>query len=336
MIKKINGLGLIVALVYIVCPMSSNADNNSNPGAGEISFVAVDYSVRENEGPVAISVQRSGGSDGAVSVNAKTSGDSASDGQDYISATSTLNWADGELGIKTYDITIVDDQIDESAETVRLTLSGATNGAEIPSQGTATLTIRDPIKAKVDEGNGYLPAVITLLMADTPVANSRWSVVTEVCCRTLGEPPIDTPSTFELTRGYNSRSSTLQSCSSGDEAPQSSEVEATAGNKRFIYSLAAEGCGSVEDSFNFEFQENTLYEFRAKPTNDGGVSIEISAGPINSTDTADNSGDESAPKLKVGDSAPKLKYVTTIRLANVTEGESSFESTTGNFQAIEK
>ncbi|MFT5612299.1 MAG: hypothetical protein ACI9WC_001602 [Arenicella sp.] len=337
MINKINGMGLILALVYTVGPVSSNAANNTNPGAGEISFVSVDYSVRENEGPVTISVQRSGGSDGAVSVKANTSGDSASEGQDYTSATSTLNWADGELGIKAYDIRIKDDQIDESAETVRLTLTDAINGAVIASPGAATLTIGDPIRAKVDAGNGFLPVLITFLMAGK---RPRWSVVNRVCC----DEPDAPQTTFELNLGPDSRSSIAQSCSV--DGPQSSEVETTAGNKNFTYSFGSEACGSFDANDSVVFQENTRYEFRYEESEeDGSLGIGIYAGPINSTDTADNSGDESAPKMKVGDSAPKmkvgdpapkLKYVTTIRLANVIEGESSFKSITGNFQAIEK
>jgi hypothetical protein len=126
-------------------------------GPGKISFVSADYSVRENHGPATIRVQRSGESDGAVSVTASTSAVSASAGDDYTSATSTLNWADGELGIKTYNLTIIDDEIDEPAETVSLTLSGATNGAVIASPGTATLTIRDPIT---------LAGIISLLLDD--------------------------------------------------------------------------------------------------------------------------------------------------------------------------
>ncbi len=129
--------------------------------AGNISFVSQNPSVRENEGLATISVQRSGGSDGAVSVTASTSDGSANSGVDYTSATSTLlNWADGEAGIKTFDIAISDDEISESAETVALALTGATNGATIFSPNSATLTISDP-----EEDDFLLTTIISVLAA---------------------------------------------------------------------------------------------------------------------------------------------------------------------------
>jgi hypothetical protein len=310
-----------------------------NPeGAGEISFVSANYSVRENQGPATISVQRTGGFDGAVSVSLSTSAVSASSGVDYTSAvvpTNTLNWADGELGIKTYDITIIDDEIEESAETVSLTLSGATNGAVIASPGIATLTISDPIT--VDQDDDFvlttMPAVLAALVSSTPpappappappppvVVNPRWSVENRVCCEVSN-------ANFQVNQGSASRSSTAQTCSDPDvPAPQSSEVESTPGNKAFSWSWETAGCPIFGASFNFEFQEATRYVFVAEIVN-GDVGVNIYSGGINRTATADNT---------VGDSAPKLNYETTIRLANETKGESSFKSNSGDFKAIKK
>ncbi|MFT7527787.1 MAG: hypothetical protein ACI9LY_002946 [Arenicella sp.] len=140
-------------------------------GPSELSFVSGSYSVGENEGPATISVQRTCESVGAVSVTASTSDGSANSGTDYTSAISMLSWADGEIGIKTFDVTVDDDGIAEPAETVALALTGATNGATIVSPNSATLTISDPLT----EDDFLLTTIISVLAAvinRTPVSSS--------------------------------------------------------------------------------------------------------------------------------------------------------------------
>jgi hypothetical protein len=86
-----------------------------NPGVFQLSASA--YSVNENGGTVTITVTRTGGSDGAVAVSYATSDGSATDPADFLDAAGTLNWVDGDAASKTFQVTVVDDLLDEPDET---------------------------------------------------------------------------------------------------------------------------------------------------------------------------------------------------------------------------
>ncbi|HEY0546321.1 MAG TPA: Calx-beta domain-containing protein [Pyrinomonadaceae bacterium] len=119
---------------------------------GTVQFSAPTYTVAENVGGglATITVTRTGGSDGAVSVDyatvaggTATGGASCGAGVDYVNASGTLNWTNGDSAPKTFTITICNDTTNEASETVNLALSNATGGATIGAQGTAVLTITD-------------------------------------------------------------------------------------------------------------------------------------------------------------------------------------------------
>jgi glucose/arabinose dehydrogenase len=110
------------------------------PQPGALQLSAATYAVNENQGTATITVNRSGGSDGSVTVNYATSNGSATAGSDYTAAAGTLTFAAGET-TKTFTIPITNDTAVEAHETVNITLSGPTGGATLGSQATATLTI---------------------------------------------------------------------------------------------------------------------------------------------------------------------------------------------------
>lgn len=118
----------------------SNGDV-ATPGA--LSFSGANYSNVEGTGNATITINRLGGSSGAVSVRAQTvAGGSATAGSDYTVVDQIVNFADGQL-TATFDVPVINDNDIENAETVSLLLSDATGGASIGSQATATLTIGD-------------------------------------------------------------------------------------------------------------------------------------------------------------------------------------------------
>lgn len=110
---------------------------------GNLKFSDNTVSANEGSGTKIITVERSQGDDGAVSVSYATSNGSAVAGQDYTATSGTLNWADGDGGDKTFSVPILDDSTDESNETINLALSNPTGGATLGSPSTATLTILD-------------------------------------------------------------------------------------------------------------------------------------------------------------------------------------------------
>ena len=116
-------------------------ENASVPGT--LAFAAASYSVAEGTASKTIQVARSGGSDGAVSVQYATANGSATAGADYTATSGTLSWADGESGPKSFSVSIVNDSLVESSETVNLSISSPTGGATLGSPASSVLTITD-------------------------------------------------------------------------------------------------------------------------------------------------------------------------------------------------
>jgi hypothetical protein len=110
---------------------------------GTITFAEPSYFVVESAGAATIQIQRSGGTTGEVSVAYTVAGGTATAGSDLESVSGVLTWADGESGNRSFQIPILDNQVDESDETVVLTLSSAAGGAALGSPASTMLTIRD-------------------------------------------------------------------------------------------------------------------------------------------------------------------------------------------------
>ncbi|WP_299690007.1 Calx-beta domain-containing protein [Hydrocarboniphaga sp.] len=118
----------------------SITDNDSAPGSLALSSAA--YSLAENGGSVTITVTRSGGSNGAASVDYASANGSAAAGSDYTAKSGTLTWASRDAASKTFTIVIANDTLSESNETLQVRLSAA-SGASLGSPATATVTIND-------------------------------------------------------------------------------------------------------------------------------------------------------------------------------------------------
>ena len=123
-----------------------NDDQTAQPGT--LQFSAANYPAPET-GAITITVNRTGGSDGSVTVNYATGNGTATGGAncstagvDYVSTNGTLTFGMGVTS-QTFNVTICPDSLDEANETINLTLSNATGGATIGTQSTATITIAD-------------------------------------------------------------------------------------------------------------------------------------------------------------------------------------------------
>jgi len=123
-------LGLVSAIIAIV--------DNDNPGI--ITIQSID--VNETAGTVIVTLTRTGGSNGAVSVEAFTSDGSAIAGLDYTALTQTVSWADGDIANKTITITILDDTLAEFKENFNIGLRNATGGVAVSAaNGVANIGI---------------------------------------------------------------------------------------------------------------------------------------------------------------------------------------------------
>lgn len=119
---------------------SSGATSSTNP-TGKFSFAATAYNINENIASVTITVNREGGSTGAVGVNYATANGTGVSGTEYTSANGTLSFAAGETS-KSFSVPVLDDGSIDGSKNFTATLSSPTGGATI-DLGTTTVSISD-------------------------------------------------------------------------------------------------------------------------------------------------------------------------------------------------
>jgi len=118
--------------------------NVQPPDSGTIRFSRPATTVTEGTAEADVFVERTGGSDGVLSVSVSSADGTAEDGADYIGlgAPKTLTWADGETKAIRIPVRILDDAEVEQNETFTLSLS-ATNDAILSGTKSHTVTIAD-------------------------------------------------------------------------------------------------------------------------------------------------------------------------------------------------
>lgn len=94
-------------------------------------------SAKENE-VVQVPVRRTGGSRGSVSVDYATASVSATSGADFIAASGTLTWSDGDMADKIIEVSIAADSTDEGSEDFRIDLANVSGGAGL---GTSRIAV---------------------------------------------------------------------------------------------------------------------------------------------------------------------------------------------------
>ncbi|MEK8015981.1 MAG: Calx-beta domain-containing protein [Candidatus Parabeggiatoa sp.] len=122
-------------------------NETTGTGPGGFSFSQARYQVIENKGFTTLTVNRTecGDTSPVVSVSYHSSPSTATSMEDYQSVSGTLTWADspyGDCRPRSFNLSIKDDNEFEGLETVNLTLSNPTGGANI-GQSQASVTILD-------------------------------------------------------------------------------------------------------------------------------------------------------------------------------------------------
>jgi hypothetical protein len=112
------------------------------PSAGKFRLAAASQSVSEGDGLGTVTVQRVNGSAGPASVMIATFLGSATAGSDYVSTSTTLNFAAGET-TKNFSVPITDDAAAEGNETIGVLLSTPTNGAFLTDPSSGVINIID-------------------------------------------------------------------------------------------------------------------------------------------------------------------------------------------------
>ena len=183
--------------------------------AGSIAFSSATYSVAEGAGTATLTLTRTGGSDGAVSVLVSATGGTATSGTDYSGLPVTVSFAAGQTSA-TVTLTVADDATVEGDETVLLGLTAPTGGATVGGQATATLTISD---------NDLAPAAGVIA---------------------FGQADFTTPTvTLVRTRGSDGAVSVVVSAVGGTVAGLPATVNFAAGQTSATLAVPLTGTGSV-------------------------------------------------------------------------------------------
>ncbi|MBA2491708.1 MAG: hypothetical protein H0V34_08405 [Gammaproteobacteria bacterium] len=120
-----------------------NCESVVQPSPGVLQFGAATYSVNESVSQATISITRTDGSDGEVSVSFSTNDGTAIQGADYGFRSGVRTFPAGDAADKTLTFPIIDDTDVEGNETVRLALLNPNGGATLGARNTALLTIVD-------------------------------------------------------------------------------------------------------------------------------------------------------------------------------------------------
>jgi hypothetical protein len=109
---------------------------------GQFAFVKKTTSKVESATDVSVEVARTGDLTGPASVDFDTSDRTARAGLDYEAASGTLDWPDGVGGTRTITVTLLDDALDETTESLIVTLSNPSGGI-LGAHSRSTVQITD-------------------------------------------------------------------------------------------------------------------------------------------------------------------------------------------------
>lgn len=153
MMRRTNGNRAAVILAFLAVAAcgggggGSGSSTNNPPNqpslVGTLQFSASSVSVDESAGTASLTVTRTGGSAGIVSVIVASGNGTATAGTDFTALNSTVTFADSDTAAKTVTVQITNDTQAEAEKTFVLNLLTPTGGAGLGANATAVVTIRD-------------------------------------------------------------------------------------------------------------------------------------------------------------------------------------------------
>jgi hypothetical protein len=123
---------------FVGTQSQTRVDILDNDDPGTIGFLVDAVSVHEGAATLSLIVRRTGGTQGAVTVEFSGVDGTALAGSDYSVTPGTLRWEDGHWGDRTITVTLFADAVPEGSETFDVVLSPPTGGAVL---GTASLRV---------------------------------------------------------------------------------------------------------------------------------------------------------------------------------------------------
>jgi len=117
-----------------------NIAGKLDTGAASFSESAVE--VAEQSGELTLTVNRMGNTTNELSVTYATVANTAEESTDFEATSGTLTWTDGDVASKTIQLSIVDDQTEESSEQFSVQLTAIGDG-RLGTNQTVNITIAD-------------------------------------------------------------------------------------------------------------------------------------------------------------------------------------------------
>jgi choice-of-anchor B domain-containing protein len=154
-------------------------DNTRNLDAspGRIGFVGGSAAVGESAGSLTLSIRRSAGRLGNVSVDYTTRDATATAGSDYTTTSGTLSWTQGDGADKTIVIPIGDDTNQEGNEDFVIELSNLTGSATLDGVAQFNVTVNaNDAESGGGGGGGGAINLAWLLLASGVLAQRRRAV----------------------------------------------------------------------------------------------------------------------------------------------------------------
>lgn len=304
----------------------SDSDTDSDINlSGTFVFGSDTYTVFENGGVVTITVNRTEGSAGDVTVDYATADGTATAGADYETAMGILAFADGETS-RSVDITIIDNPDVNETRDFDVALSNPTGGTELGTPAVTTVSIlnEDETVAVYDfealaegningQDNWVEPVTNATVTTDTTPENGTKVVrPVSIVQGQAGETEISRVNDVNFSfEGFTGDTGQIQFDITGDDN----------GIFALGQDLSGDGMLTAEDDeigIPFGFWERQLAVFRAN-------SLNIRAGNVAVAD-----GEESTDWYRVrlsidftangGDGAGSLSYL------NLTNGETEFKA----------
>ena len=116
--------------------------DDEQSSAGVIQFLRTSYTAKEKGKKAVLTLKRSGGKTGVVTVNYHTLNGSASAGSDYAGTNGTVTFKSKAVSAS-IAIPVFNDSLDESNETFSVVLDTPTGGAALGANVTAAVTLAD-------------------------------------------------------------------------------------------------------------------------------------------------------------------------------------------------
>ena len=192
----------------------------------QVDFSSATYSVNEGAGSATITVTLSAASSFTATIDYVTAAGSATAGSDYTDVSGTLTFTPGVTSLN-FTVSVTDDALYESSETITLTLSS-------------------PVSATIGSNN---PAVLTIVDNDTPIADfssATYSVDETANTATITVTLSTTPT---LLGSVNYATSDNTATAGSDYSPVSSTLTLTPGQTTYTFTV------SIIDDLSFEGNE---------------------------------------------------------------------------------